>query len=150
MNRSLITISLLFVLTAWIMGCVEDGQQAPITSHGGPVEDYVSLVDNLRASSLTVEPAGEISQPFFSVEGQLITVNGSDTVQVFEYTDAAAADAEASQVAPDGLSVGTTSILWVATPHFYKKGKLIVLYVGDNTIVTDALTSLLGPQFAGG
>ena len=31
---------------------------APIVSHGGPVKDYVSLVDNLRAAGATVDPAG--------------------------------------------------------------------------------------------
>ncbi len=43
---------------------------APIVSHGGPVEDYVSLVDNLRAAGATVDPAGTVSQPFFAPQGQ--------------------------------------------------------------------------------
>ena len=38
---------------------------------------------------------------------------------------------------------------WVATPHFYKTGKLIVLYVGDNMTVISTLETVLGPQFAG-
>jgi hypothetical protein len=117
-------------------------------SHGGPVEDYVSLIDNLRASGATVEPVGEVEQAFFSVTGHVITVNGND-VQVFEYADAEAAEADAALVAPDGGSVGTTMVTWVATPHFYRTGKLIVLYVGDDSGVTAVLESALGPQFAG-
>ena len=38
----------------------------PIVSHGGPVKDYVSLVDGLRAAGATVDPAGTLSQPFFA------------------------------------------------------------------------------------
>ncbi len=146
MNRYLALISIVFMLTAWSAGCA--GQQPPVVSHGGPVTDYISLIDNLRAAGATVEPAGEITQPFFSVKGQIITVNGG-SVQVFEYTDTASADAEAALVSPDGSSVGTTMIGWVAAPHFYRAGKLIVLYVGDSTAVTGALEAALGPQFAG-
>ena len=146
MNRYLALISIVFMLTAWSTGCA--GQQPPVVSHGGPVTDYISLIDNLRAAGATVEPAGEITQPFFSVKGQIITVNGG-SVQVFEYTDTASADAEAALVSPDGSSVGTTMIGWVAAPHFYRAGKLIVLYVGDSTAVTGALEAALGPQFAG-
>jgi len=38
---------------------------------------------------------------------------------------------------------------WVAPPHFYKAGRIIVLYVGENAAVTEALDTVLGPQFAG-
>ena len=69
---------------------------------------------------------------------------------MFEYADTTTADAEAAQVSPDGRSVGTSLISWVATPHFYKKVKLIVLYVGEDVAVIDALEAVLGPQFSGG
>jgi hypothetical protein len=38
----------------------------PIVSHGGPVNDYVSLVDNLRVAGAAFDPAGNVSQPFFA------------------------------------------------------------------------------------
>ena len=132
----------------WSIGCAGQQPPPPPPSHGGPVTDYVSLIDNLRAAGATVEPAGEVSQPFFSVKGNAITVNG-ENVQVFEYADAATADTEAALVSPDGSSVGTTMISWVAAPHFYKTGRLIVLYVGDDTAVINVLEDVLGAQFAG-
>ena len=126
----------------------EDPQNTPAAvSHGGPVVDYVSLIDHLRTGA-TVEPAGKISQSFFPGDGYLIKVNGAD-VQVFEYADPAAADEQAVLVAPDGSSVGTSMPFWVSDPHFYKQGKIIVLYVGDDSGVLKALESALGPQFAG-
>ena len=111
--------------------------------------DYVSLIDSLRAAGATVEPTGEISQPFFSVKGRIIKVNGGD-VQVFEFTDADDTEAEAEKVSPDGKWVDKTHVNWVATPHFYKKGRLIVLYVGDDSAVKEVLETVLEPQFAGG
>ena len=101
--------------------------QTPIVSHSGPVTDYVSLIDNLRAAGATVEPKGEVSQAFFSVKGQVMSVNGGE-VQVFEYADESAIEADAALISPDGGSIGTSMVTWVAAPHFYKIGKLIVLY----------------------
>ncbi|NMJ87338.1 MAG: hypothetical protein EX285_05810 [Thaumarchaeota archaeon] len=126
-------------------------EQANMTneiSHGGPVTDYVSLIDNLRATGATVEPSGKISLPFFFVEGQVISINGVQ-VQVFEYVDITVADAEATLISADGSSIGTSMVNWVATPHLYKTGKLIVLYVGDNGVVISTLEAVLGSQFAG-
>ena len=122
--------------------------EPPITSHGGPVKDYVSLFDNLRAKGATVEPVGEVNQPFFSVKGFIIKVNGHD-VQVFEYDEVAQADSEAQLVSPEGSPIGTTFVGWIAPPHFYKAGRIIVLYVGEEDTVVDALNSVLGSQFAG-
>ncbi len=55
----------------------------------------------------------------------------------------------ADTVSADGSSIGTTMMTWVATPHFYKAGKLIGLYVGDDSNVLGILEEVLGPQFAG-
>jgi hypothetical protein len=121
----------------------------PPVSSGGPVNDYASLVDNLRAAGATVEPAVELSQDFFSVRGQVIKVNGAD-VQVFEYESDGAAQEEADLVSPAGSPIGTTMVTWVETPHFYRAGRLIVLYVGGDDAVTAVLEDVLGSQFAGG
>jgi hypothetical protein len=75
-------------------------------------------------------------------------LNGED-VQVFEYHDHSTAKTEAALVSPDGSFIGTSLPFWIAPPHFYKAGLIIVLYVGENTAVTDALESILGEQFAG-
>ena len=137
-----------FVLVLVIMGLAGCVSEEPSVSHDGPVTDYISLIDNLRQAGATVEPAGELTQPFFSVNGRVIVVNGGD-VQVFEYADAVTAEAEAALVSPDGSSIGTSMVGWVASPHFYRVEKLIVLYVGDSETVTDVLESVLGKQFAG-
>lgn len=116
----------------------------------GGIEDFAALVAALNEQSVPVEETGEtIEQAFFSVPAQLIRVNGED-VQVFEYADAAAAQQEAATIAPDGGSVGTSMVTWIATPHFYQSGRLIVLYVGENDQVTGPLESALGAQIAGG
>jgi len=131
-----------------VQNMMDQGMTPDTVSHGGEAVDYVSLIDNLRANDATVNPAGEIEQPFFSVTGFSIQVNGA-SVQVFEYNSAEDAEADASPVSTDGSSVGTSRPFWVNDPHFYYKEKIIVLYLGDDPAIKELLESVLGSQFAG-
>jgi hypothetical protein len=144
-QRQLVRLFVLLLAVVLVSAC--GSQQSPV-SHGGPVTDYVTLVDSLRAAGATVDPAGTISQPFFTPQGQLIAVNDQQ-VQVFEFASAAKAEAGAGTVSADGSSVGTTMMTWVATPHFYRAGKVIALYVGDDSSVVSLLEEAMGSQFAG-
>jgi len=127
---------------------MDQGMTADTVSHGGDVVDYVSFVDNLRATGAIVTPSGPISQPFFTVEGIAILVNGDD-VQVFEYPTFIDSESDARKVSPDGSSIGTSMPFWIGSPHFYLKENIIVLYVGDNLDTLGIIESVLGSQFAG-
>jgi len=110
----------------------------------GSIDSYDGLVVALRDNGSTVESAGPVSQPFFVPEGRLIQVDGND-VQVFEFPT----ELDAQAAAEKGDSIGTTMILWVEAPHFYRSGKLIVIYIGEEGAVVDALEVVLGAQIAG-
>ncbi len=142
-----ILLSGLLLLLLLLVACNDREQTVEIEDD--PVIDLTGLVDYLQAAGASVEMAGTVSQPFFTPEGQVITVNGQD-VQVFEYQSESEAKAEANLVSPDGSSVGTSMMSWIATPHFYQSGKLIVLYVGDHIDTIELLDGVLGPQIAGG
>lgn len=152
MKPSLLSVCLLCVVAVGSTACggklSVSNQPHQGKSHAGPVTDYASLVESLRATGISVEPEGEVDQPFFSVKGMVMKVRGED-VQVFQYSNAAAADAQAALVLPSGSAVGTTKLHWLGPPHFYRKGKLLVLYVGDNDRVLRTLEVVLGRQFAG-
>jgi hypothetical protein len=136
------------VIAGWSGKSSASGRPAQRESAAGPVADYASLVASLRAAGARVSPGQAVAQPFFSVPGKTIRVHGED-VQVFEYTDAALAEAQASRISPTGSTVGTTKVHWMGPPHFYRKGKLLVLYVGGDDQVLKALQAALGRQFAG-
>lgn len=129
-----------------------DGGRA--ASHGGPVRDHVSLVDNLRAKGMTVMPVQSVKQPFLSVEGTTLSlsgqgITGTASVQSYDYPNARAAQADASAVGPDGSTMRTMVVDWAGPPHFFLKERVLVLYVGSDPTVIRVLTELLGPQFAG-
>ena len=128
---------------------VSGKQKASSRRRARAVNELDALVEALKAKGLSVVRAGGVTQPFFSVEGRALNVAG-ENVQVFQYRTAAAAAKEAGRISPDGSGTGTSMVTWVGTPHFFRGGKLIVLYVGDDSKVLEALRSSLGTQFAGG
>ncbi|MHB8855986.1 MAG: hypothetical protein ACYC6K_05125 [Bellilinea sp.] len=144
-----LTLVVFLLLSACTGRIAAESSDEMTVSHGNAVVDQVSLIDALRAAGATVESGDSVEQPFFAVSGQILPVNQTE-VQVFEYGTAEAMETDASLVASDGASVGTTMISWIAPPHFYKTGRIIVLYLGEDTAVLDLLNQVLGVQFAGG
>ena len=107
---------------------------------------------------MKVEVLGEAQAPFASIIGTELKVNGG-VITVYEYASEASAVSDAVTVSPDGYKIekeldgGKRSVRlveWIATPHFHRLGKLLVLYVGDDRAVIDALQAALGPAFSGG
>ena len=152
MRIFLLSIGLLFIVAAE-SACGGEKLTAPDQaqqkqSKSGAVTDYPSLVKSLRALGAGATAVGEVEQPFFSIKGSMIKVHGED-VQVFQYSSAAEMEAQAAPISRDGSGVGTRKIFWVGPPHFFKQGKLLVLYVGNDDKVLKALEAVLGRQFAG-
>ena len=145
MKRNIFLVTSLLMVAMLFAACAPQGETP---AESAAVEDLGSLSQALRSAGATVDSTETIQQEFFTVEGRILKVNGAD-VQVFEYKSAEAMEAEAALVAPDGGSVGTSMMMWMATPHFFKSGAVLVLYVGDDAAVFDLLKSVLGEQFAG-
>lgn len=123
---------------------------SPKTSQA--VMDYSTLLANLRASAVSVKEGEEVKQPFFSVKGRIVAVDGND-IQVFEYPTPAKMETESKYVSPDGYSFtagnSVTNVSWIAPPHLYKAGRIMVIYVGIDKTITGLLENILGKQFAG-
>lgn len=142
-NTILAAVVGLFLLAAYV-GAADLGS-AKETAEGGGV---AGLVEALEAQGAEIQISDPFDQHFFSVAGLSILVNGQ-ALQVFEYADAAAADADAETISPSGSSVGTSMILWVDDPHFFSQDNLVVLYVGSDAATLDLLQAGLGTQIAG-
>jgi predicted small secreted protein len=141
--RRTILVCAAVAAAAVLGGCAHN----PARTDGGGM-DYDGLAAALRTQGAMVQRGGPIDQPFLSIPGRFLGVNGED-VQVFEYRDAEAARAEAARVSPDGGAIGTSRPFWAAPPHFYRRDRVIVLYVGEAAAVRTQLEAVLGAQFAG-
>ena len=138
---------LLLVLASAITACGTSATPSP-APESLPVQAEADLINALQTSGATVETGDSITQPFFTPAGHTVKVNGAD-LQIFEYENAEAMEKEASQVAPDGGSIGSSMVNWIDTPHFYETGRIIVLYVGSDKTVLEMLNKVIGPPFAG-
>ena len=119
-----------------------------------PVTDYSSFTSALEADGFTVREGKPAGGDFFAVPGQTVFIDDV-LVSAYEYPDPRTLGDVRSSIGRDGYSVPTRTggiavVEWVATPHFYGAGRLLVLYVGDERRTLEALDSVLGPQFAGG
>jgi hypothetical protein len=134
----------ILLITAMVLTACSGQPASASTEQFGTSE----LIEALHTQGVDAKLGDSIEQAFFSVTGHFVNFS-EENVQVFEYESAEAMESDAALVDPDGGSIGTTMVTWVATPHFYKKGQVIVLYIGDNTELLKMFESILGPQFAG-
>ena len=106
------------------------------------------VADELRAAGFTVRDAGTVEQPFFSVPAHVLVVNDED-LQLYEFSSAAEAEQAAAQVGANGMTIGTSSMSWMAPPHFFRRDRTIANYLGRNPKLLAELEKMFGPQFAG-
>lgn len=139
------SLILVFLMAVVLAACGAAGNTGTPESETATAMDYASFVTHLEETGFQVEETGVVSQPFTSAEGKTLTVNG-DEMQVFEYSDQSSAEA---QVTAFKDYFDTTMIMWIAPPHFYQTGKIIVLYLGENAEIIQALEAIAGAQFAG-
>jgi hypothetical protein len=141
--KSNLYLPLMILLAAVLILTACGGQPASAQGYG-----TAEFLEDLRAKGVEAETGDPIEQAFFSVIGSTVNFNG-ESVQVFEYESAETMESDAVLIDAEGSSIGTSMVSWVATPHFHKKGRILVLYIGDNTETLELLESVLGRQFAG-
>jgi len=118
------------VLVVVSTGCVEPG----VTS----LDDVAA--DLARTGAVVRTIGTTIGYPF-SVGATRIEIDGHE-VLVYEYRDVA--DREAEVITEGGEVVNGVPANWTGTPRFWADGRVIVVYLGDDTSVIDHLTEVLG------
>lgn len=133
-NRSSVVFPLLKVLVLLVFtGSLAFGQSSPHlqrnkarpahphSSAKTKSSELVRLAEKLRAHGATVSVTREkVSQPFFSVAGRVINING-EPVQAFEYATPSVANTDASRVSADGMTIGTSKPSWMASSFLQER-----------------------------
>jgi hypothetical protein len=144
MLRRLLLISIA-MLTVIAFACSGGGNDIE------PAVSYDSLTVALEAAGMKVEDLGEnrfLFSNLFSVSGIELIASG-EQVMAFEFDTAEEATEQAALVSDDGFGIGHKYVNWIATPHFFKNGNMIVVYDGSQSLVTTTLIEAMGEQFAG-
>jgi hypothetical protein len=106
------------------------------------------LASRLQAAGLKVERKGSVRQPFFAVPAKVLAI-GADEIEVFEFPRAQDAEKAAATVNPDGGTIGTSAMHWMAPPHFHRRDRTVLIHLGESAEVRSAIDRIAGPAFAG-
>jgi hypothetical protein len=117
---------------------------------------YADLRDALGAHGASVREDGVGSDPFLGGVDHRLTVNGAG-VDVFEYRTTLGASLDAAGISSDGSTIshrfgpfGSAAVIdYVAPPHWFRSGRVLVRYVGRDESIQALLRGVLGDQFAG-
>lgn len=176
MNRAtlLLILGLCPLLT---VGCVRDPARTPAEvsvpaatsapppgtpSPGRPAGDLTPFIAQLGERGVAVEQIAEAQQPFLRPIGARLRLRGGPLagpaeIESYAYDRPATAADDAARVQPDTSArwvdpdgrVRTASFAWVGPPHFFRRGVILIVYIGADPGVLALLADLLGPQFAG-
>ncbi|AQR96238.1 hypothetical protein [Clostridium saccharoperbutylacetonicum] len=117
------------------------------------VDDLINLLKE-KGYKLEVK---DVNAEFLPSTRKIITI-GNEQIIVYAYNSNKEMEKDSANIDKDGFGYTITelwgeqkpkSASWSSYPHFYKKGNIIVQYVGKNEEVIFNLKSILGEQFAG-
>lgn len=118
---------------------------------------YAGVRDQLRARGATVVERGVSgSAPFLAGTDHELLVDGV-AISVYEYSTAIGADLDAARISSDGTTFtkqfgpwggSAATVDYIAPPHWFLSGRVIVLYVGCDTHIVMVLNGVLGSPVA--
>jgi hypothetical protein len=131
------------------------------SGEAGATMDYATFISALKANGWPVDETGKTFGSLFTGDGHIIHINPGQPpgvngveVQIFEYADHAALEAQAALISKDGSKVsgpsGEAIVEWADMPHFFKSGRILAVYIGRDDAVLSTLKGQLGDEFAGG
>jgi len=138
--------------TVAMLGCDARPPVLPDAPGTIPGVEARSLAADLERGGARVSLDSRIPSPALKelppVGGARYVVDG-ERLDVLEYAYPEQAETAARLIDPHGSRIGSVFVEWTGQPHFYRKGRLIVLYVGVNPKMLRRLSGALGPPVAG-
>jgi len=136
------TVLLLLITVLLLLGCRKEFSEAT----------YNRLLTELREMGYDVD-AKSVQEDILQGQRKWLTMDETENVSVYLYASPRKMEQDASYIdeGGSGYTNGRKSveISWVSYPHFYRKGNIIVLYVGEDAHIISALEEIMGDQFAG-
>lgn len=140
--KKIVLILLLFITTISLFGC---SKQISDTA-------YNELITNLEKVDFNII-AEDVEEDILQGQRKWLTINENENITVYMYESSEKMEEDASYIHEEGTSYNNgknaTEISWVSYPHFFKKDNIIVLYVGEDLEIINALKEIIGLQFAG-
>lgn len=93
----------------------------------------------------------DVAQDFLPAVRKRMII-GSEAIDIYRYDNNESMEEDAGRIDSGGCTysgINSKKVSWTKAPHFYKKGNIIVLYVGNDRDIISHLSEILGNQFAG-
>ncbi|MCM0647926.1 hypothetical protein NBE98_06010 [Clostridium swellfunianum] len=94
----------------------------------------------------------DVNKDFLPTERKRMII-GDKAIDIYLFNSSKQMEKEAGRIDKygSGYSNGSKSIKvdWISKPHFFKKGSIIVQYIGEDKKIISDLKDILGEQFAG-
>ncbi|WP_275297113.1 hypothetical protein [Clostridium sp. YIM B02569] len=138
---------------AWIQAEQSNTSNSESSGKVTTIDDFTSIL-KLNGYKLEVKDADE---DFLPTTRKIITF-GNEQLVVYIYNSNKEMEKDSLNINKDGFGYTITepwgeekskSASWSSYPHFFKKGNIIVQYIGKNEKIISDLKSILGEQFAG-
>lgn len=113
---------------------------------------YEELIINLEDMGFTVDTK-DVEQDILQGQRKWLTISEKENISVYLYESNEKMEKDASYIDKSGFSYTngkySAEISWASYPHFFKKDNIIVLYVGEDLEIINALKEIVGLKFAG-
>lgn len=140
--RKQISILLFVMLSISFWGCSKQIEE----------KTYLDFITKLNKLNFKIE-AEDVEEDILQGQRKWLTLNEEEHISVYLYENNEKMEEDASYIDSGGASYdngkNSVKISWASLPHFYKKDNMIVLYVGQNVDITNALEQIVSVQFAG-
>jgi hypothetical protein len=105
--------------------------------------------NDLKKKGITTEKM-DSTRPYFSVPSEDYKIlGGSITIYEYKPEDKDKIISDLKTITENGTVINGTKISWLKAPHLYKKGRIVVIYDGDNESILTNLKDLLGNSLLG-
>ncbi|MDF2880329.1 MAG: putative cell wall binding repeat protein [Clostridiaceae bacterium] len=143
---------LLIIISVLLGSCTVNTQTAEINQSDNPNKtaefNTKTLTSYLNTKGFDLTIIHEKKGEFLSVNPSIIKI-GKENISIYEYKNNWLMEKEASKIKGDGSQIGNAIVDWIAPPRFYKKDKIITIYVGSNMEIINALNQFFSNSFAG-
>ena len=140
--KKIVLILLLFISTISLFGC---SKEISATT-------YNDLITSLEKADFNVITE-DVEKSILQGQRKWLTIKENENISVYLYESNEKMEEDSSYIDEGGTSYdngkSATKISWVSYPHFFKKDNIIVLYVGEDLEIINALKEIVGLQFAG-
>ena len=156
--RMLTTTSVSLIVAAMLAACTGDSStptptsppatSPPPTNQPLAVTDLDSFVNGLELAGheVEVDRHEDRANDIFGVRGYSVSFDGT-RLMAYDYPSERAAEQLQESVNKEGDMIGEWIIDW-GGQHLYRRGALIVVYLGERNGPIRTLEDLLGTQFA--